>query len=218
MKNFLIIIFLVQNIFVFSQTKEKKTFFEFSSNFSFINNLNKFDDKFSSYYQDYNKNTMLTVGIGFASGYAFNPKISILIDEIIYTGLSIKNTHKKQYKKLNFYTSSVLVEYNFFRKNNYMLSARLGGGIDISTFLYNRKITDTNSISHSISSLNAFVPVEFIFWFVPNEGNNKRIGISLRGNITVLKGKPNVTGLDIELDKSLNISQNMLNVGVKFML
>lgn len=193
----------------YSQKKGLLT--ELSLNTSLFSRTKNVDAYMRNMYADYTTSFIVSGGIGAAIGYNFTDKFGAFIDCSMNSGGDYENYGKKQYKKLDSYTTALSMEYNFLKKEKNSFSAKIGIGYDNTTFFYSRKEPiDIVSLSYT----NVFVPIALTWW--NDISNNNMLGISLQYNAVVAKGNASITGIDYKLNTTIpNISLNNLSVSMR---
>lgn len=198
------ILLLVSSSFCYSQKKGFYT--ELSLNTSLFSKTNDMDKYMKNKFSDYNHSFIVSGGIGAAIGYNITNRFATSIDFSINAGGDFKNLKEKQYKKLEFSTSALSIEYYILRQENNSLSAKIGIGLESSSFFYSRKEpVDIYSFSYN----NIFMPIAITWWF-------DNIGLILQYNAVVQKGDAKLTGIDYSFDKSIpNVSINSFSIGIR---
>lgn len=189
----------------YSQTKG--LFTEFSINVAAFPKTNDIDGYFKNKYSDYKTSSIQTGGFGYALGYNFNGRFSMSLDCGLNGGG--ENYKLKQHKSLEFFTVGLTSEYRFFKTEKNALSAKIGVGIETTTFCYNRKDPLAN---YSYSFNNVYIPISLTWWRKSN------LGLSLQYNAVISKGDAMLSGVDYKFDDVPNVSLCSLSFGIRYKL
>lgn len=186
----------------------KKLLAELSVNTLWIGRTHDIDKYLQNQYSDYKTSFIISGGIGAAIGYNFSDKFSTFVDCSINNGGDYRNNSKKQFKRLESYTTALAIEYKFLQKERHSFSVKIGLGYDNTSFFYSRKgSTDIISLSYT----NAFMPIAITWW------QRSNFGISLQYNAVIARGNAYITGVDYKLDSSIpNVSLSNISLGLRY--